>query len=120
MADPGFVVIGKKGKGKPKDDDEGKTEEKRLRDEGKIMILRFERVTREDEQYNYSDAADTIIKSIVNNHEDVTLCAKDGSESVENVDEIKSNERWSKYYEQRSHASHLRSRFARILQSTMI
>ena len=102
MADPGFVVIGKKGKGKPKDDDEGKTEEKRLRDEGKIMILRFERVTREDEQYNYSDAADTIIKSIVNNHEDVTLCAKDGSESVENVDEIKSNERWSKYYEMMS------------------
>ena len=99
MADPGFVTVGKKGKGKPKEDDEDKNEEKRLRDEGKIMVLRFERAKKDDQYYDHSGTADAIIKSIVNGNEDVILCAKDGSESVDDVDKIKSDRQWAKYYE---------------------
>ena len=99
MAESGWKTADGKGKLTAMEIIEKKKEEKRLRSEGKINYIRFERMIKTNETFDLATAAEDVITEIVNKNNDVKLLPiKNEGKELDYLEKFTSTKQAEKYF----------------------
>jgi hypothetical protein len=97
MADGDWKNVDRRGKSNRFDEDSWKKQEKSLRDEGKLIIFRLEKIIKHEDTLNLA-AVTEAIKSTINNSSSTTLLSLDGQNEIHSLNKFTSKEQAEKFF----------------------